>query len=141
MKKFGVSLAVFVVLGPLLFGVFQSFFDLGANSAWTTLRLSLTLGVIVGYVFGLPLAVLLSVACVRLSPPWFFTKMAGLSLVGGALCYALLSYQRVWEFVYGLSTGLGDFVYWGLAIAVAVMISSLVCAALVRAINQKWRPW
>ena len=87
------------------------------------------------------MAVLLSLACVRLSAPWFLTKMAALSLAGGALCYALLSYQQVWELVQGLSTGLADFVYWGMAIAAAVMVSSLFCAGVVRAITQKWRPW
>lgn len=137
-KNIAVSAAVFVVLGPIIFGVVQSFFDMCINQLWAIFHLAATLGIIVGYVFGIPLAVFLAWMNIRLSDHWLL-KMTAVSLGCSLLWYALLSYQQVWDLVQGRAAGWGDFVLWAGVMAIASTIASLVSAGIVRAIL-KWRP-
>lgn len=138
-KNFALSVLVFVVFAPIVFGVTQSFFDLWTNGSWVTFELSVKLGIIMAYVFGFPLAVFLAWLNARLSHHWFL-KMAAASFGCGILWYALLSHQQVWDLINGRSAGWGDLVAWGCVVALATTTASLVCAAVVRAIL-KWRPW
>lgn len=138
-KNIAISAAVFVVLGPIIFGVVQSFFDMWINQSWVTFHLAATLGIIVGYVFGFPLAVFLAWVNTRLSHHWLL-KMTIVSFGSSLIWYTLLSYQQMWDLAQGQTAGWGDFVLWGCVMAFASTIASLVCAGVARLIS-KWRPW
>lgn len=138
-KHIAVSAAVFVVLGPIIFGVVQSFFDMWINQSWATFHLAATLGIIAGYVFGFPLAVFLAWVNTRLSHHWLL-KMTIVSFGSSLIWCTLLSYQQVWDLMQGRVAGWEDFVLWGCIMAFASTIASLVCTGVVRLIL-KWRPW
>lgn len=137
-KNLILSILIFVGIAPIVFGLTQSLFDVWSNHSWATFELSAKLGIIVGYVFGFPLAVFLAWVNTRLSRHWLL-KMTVASFAASLLWYTLLSYQQVWDLVLGQTAGWGDLMFWGGAIALASTIANVVCAGGVRLIL-KWRP-